>query len=75
MGAFGLTPAILCDRHLDVVVANPAARFLFDDFTAMPTPERNAVRWILLSPRAKLLYGEEWDSASGEMIGLAAPRR
>jgi transcriptional regulator with XRE-family HTH domain len=60
MEAFGLTPAILCDRHLDVIAANPAARFLFDDFPAMSEPERNSVRWILLCPRAKVLYGEEW---------------
>jgi transcriptional regulator with XRE-family HTH domain len=70
MRVFGRTPAILCDRHLDVVAANPAACFLFDDFPAMPVPERNSVRWILLSPRAKLLYGEEWESASSEMIGM-----
>lgn len=67
---FGLTPAILCDRHLDVVAANPAACFLFDDFPAMPVLERNSVSWILLSPRARVLYGEEWESAAGEMIGL-----
>ncbi len=70
MRVFGLTPAILCDRHLDVVAANPAACFLFDEFPAMPVPERNSVRWILLSPRAKLLYGDEWESASKEMMDL-----
>jgi transcriptional regulator with XRE-family HTH domain len=70
MQVFGLTPAILCDRHLDVLAANPAARFLFDDFPALSEHERNSVRWILLSPRAQLLYGEEWESACSEMIGL-----
>lgn len=70
MRAFGLTPAILCNRTLDVVAANPAARFLFDDFAAMPPRERNSVRWILLSPRARLLYGSQWSSACAEMIGL-----
>jgi hypothetical protein len=70
MDLVGTTPALLCDRHLDIVAANEAARFLFADFEAIPRPERNGLRWILLSPRAKVLYGSEWEPAASEMIGM-----
>jgi transcriptional regulator with XRE-family HTH domain len=70
MELVGTTPALLCDRHLDIVAANEAARFLFTDFEAIPRSERNGLRWILLSPRAKVLYGAEWESAASEMIGM-----
>jgi transcriptional regulator with XRE-family HTH domain len=70
LGVLGDTPAVVCGRYLDVLAANDAARFLFADFGAMPVHERNAVRWMLLSPVARNLYGDEWESAASEMIGM-----
>jgi transcriptional regulator with XRE-family HTH domain len=66
----GDTPAILCGRFLDILVGNDAAKFLFADFDALPISERNAVRWILLDPVARELYGPEWESAASELIGM-----
>jgi hypothetical protein len=68
--ALGDTPAILHGPFVDVVLANEAACFLLADFNAMPAAERNAVRWILLSPEARELYGDDWESAAGEMVGM-----
>jgi Helix-turn-helix domain len=35
------------------------------DFDAMPAGQRNGVRWMLSSPHAQALHGDEW-AATGE---------
>ncbi|MEU6207190.1 hypothetical protein ABZ814_26785 [Micromonospora musae] len=57
----------------DVVHANPAASFLFADFAdfaAMPPPHRNGLRWMLLAEEARALYGDAWEDAAEEMVGM-----
>ncbi|MEV4343570.1 helix-turn-helix transcriptional regulator [Actinoplanes sp. NPDC049596] len=66
----GPTPAMVVRPLLDVVYANPAAVFVFDDFAAMPPAERNGLRWMLLAARARERYGEAWVGAATELTGL-----
>ncbi|MFD0783217.1 helix-turn-helix transcriptional regulator [Micromonospora azadirachtae] len=68
--ALGDNPAMVIGRFVDIVDANPAASFVFADFAAMPSAERNGVRWMLLSERARELYGDGWESAAAELVGM-----
>jgi len=52
-------PAILVDRYLDVLAANPLARALSPGFA----PGQNLVRWRLTDPPAPKLY-VDWDAAT-----------
>jgi len=52
-------PAILVDRYLDVLAANPLARALSPGFA----PGQNLVRWRLTDPAAPKLY-VDWDAAT-----------
>jgi transcriptional regulator with XRE-family HTH domain len=70
LDVLGDTPAILCGPYVDILTANEAARFLFTDFGELPPRERNAVRWMLLSPTAREIYREQWENAAGEMVGM-----
>ena len=64
------TPAIVCGPFVDIVAANEAAKFLFADFDAIPPAERNAVRWMLLSPAARELYRDHWETGASDLIGM-----
>jgi transcriptional regulator with XRE-family HTH domain len=68
--ALGDTPAIAVGPFLDIVAANAAARFLFEDFYRLPPQERNTVRWVLLSPRARELYQDQWETTASDLIGM-----
>ncbi|WP_229924551.1 helix-turn-helix transcriptional regulator [Streptomyces sulfonofaciens] len=70
LDALGSTPAIVCGPYLDVLAANEAAGFLFTDFDALPSVERNALRWMLLAPAARDLYGDQWEESAREMVGM-----
>jgi transcriptional regulator with XRE-family HTH domain len=70
LDVLGDTPAILCGPYVDILTANAAARFLFTDFGALPPRERNAVRWMLLSPLAREIYRDQWENSAGEMVGM-----
>jgi transcriptional regulator with XRE-family HTH domain len=52
-------PAILVNRYLDVLAANPIARALSPGFA----PGQNVLRWRLLDPVARELY-IDWDDAT-----------
>jgi transcriptional regulator with XRE-family HTH domain len=65
----GPTPVILRGQFMEVFAVNPAAAFLFADFNTMPARERNGLRWMLLDPAARELYGRGWEEAAREMIG------
>lgn len=67
--AFGTTSVIACGPFADIVAANPAARFLYADFDAMPPGDRNTIVWMLLDPVARELYGAAWQGTATEMIG------
>ena len=58
-----LMPAIVFNRYRDVVAANPMARALSPEFT----PGQNSLRWRLLDPAARQLYGD-WDDATAVAV-------
>lgn len=66
----GDTPVMLCGPFLEIITANRAAAFLYADFNAMPARERNAMRWVLLSPTARDRYQDIWEDIASEMIGM-----
>jgi hypothetical protein len=68
--ALGDTPAIAVGPYLDIVAANEAARFLFEDFCEMPPAMRNTVRWVLLSQRARELYQDQWETTATDLVGM-----
>jgi transcriptional regulator with XRE-family HTH domain len=67
--ALGDTPVILRGAFSEVIAVNPAGAFLFADFNRMAAPARNGLRWMLLEPRARELYGPGWEDAAAEMTG------
>jgi transcriptional regulator with XRE-family HTH domain len=70
LNVLGDTPAFVCGRYVDVIFANVAACFLFADFNLMPVSDRNILRWTVLSPQARELYGDDWERTVGEMTGM-----
>ena len=72
------TPSRRCvkGRRWDVLAANPAARELFTDWAALPAGERNLVRWMFTTDRAREVY-LDWEPEARAMLGrfrLAAAR-
>jgi transcriptional regulator with XRE-family HTH domain len=59
-----LMPAVVMNRYLDVLAANPIASALSPEFT----PGRNILRWRLLEPAARELYAD-WDEATASLVG------
>jgi transcriptional regulator with XRE-family HTH domain len=69
-------PTYVKGRRWDVLAANPAARELFTDWEALPAGERNLVRWMFTTGRAREVY-LEWEPEARAMLGrfrLAAAR-
>ena len=69
-------PTIVKGRRWDVLAANPAARELFADWEALPARERNLVRWMFTTDRAREVY-LDWEQEARAMLGrfrLAAAR-
>jgi len=69
-------PTLVKGRRWDVLAANPAARELFTDWQAQPPGERNLVRWMFTSDRAREVY-LDWEPEARAMLGrfrLAAAR-
>jgi transcriptional regulator with XRE-family HTH domain len=70
------SPALVKGRRWDVLAANPAARELFTDWEVLSGGERNLVRWMFTTDRAREVY-LEWESEARAMLGrfrLAAAR-
>jgi transcriptional regulator with XRE-family HTH domain len=61
-------PTIVKGRRWDVLAANPAARELFTDWDALPDGERNLVRWMFTTDRAREVY-LEWEPEARAMLG------
>ena len=61
-------PALVKGRRWDVLAANPAARELFADFQAPPAGERNLLRWMFTTDRAREVY-LEWEPEARAMLG------
>lgn len=69
-------PTFVKGRRWDVLASNPAARELFTDWEALPGGERNLVRWMFTTDRAREVY-LEWEPEARAMLGrfrLAAAR-
>ena len=61
-------PTLVKGRRWDVLAANPAARELFADWAAPPAAERNLVRWMFTTDRAREVY-LEWEPEARAMLG------
>ena len=59
-------PAIVANRYLDVLVANPVARALSSGFT----PGENFLRWRLLAPAAREVFLDWNEATEGAVSGL-----
>jgi transcriptional regulator with XRE-family HTH domain len=69
-------PTLVKGRRWDVLAANAAARELFSDWEALPVQERNLVRWMFTTDRAREVY-LDWEQEARAMLGrfrLAAAR-
>jgi transcriptional regulator with XRE-family HTH domain len=69
-------PTFVKGRRWDVLTSNPAARELFTDWEALPPADRNLVRWMFTTDRAREVY-QDWESEARAMLGrfrLAAAR-
>src|SRR6202789_1865801 len=69
-------PPIVKGRRWDVLAANPAALALFTDWTGLPPGQRNLVRWMFTTERAREVY-VDWEQEARAMLGrfrLAAAR-
>lgn len=69
-------PTLVKGRRWDVLAANSAARELFTDWETLAAGERNLVRWMFTTDRARQVY-LEWESEARAMLGrfrLAAAR-
>ncbi|MFC4022015.1 helix-turn-helix transcriptional regulator [Micromonospora sp. GCM10011542] len=69
MESLGAVPAVLLGRRTNILAANPTARLLIHDFNAMPARERNAVRWVLLSQKARTIH-RDWGAAAAGLVGM-----
>jgi len=61
-------PTLVKGRRWDVLAANPAARELFADWAAASAAERNLVRWMFTTDRAREVY-LEWEPEARAMLG------
>ena len=69
-------PTFVKGRRWDVLASNPAARELFTDWEALPAGQRNLVRWMFTTDRAREVY-LDWEGEARAMLGrfrLAAAR-
>jgi transcriptional regulator with XRE-family HTH domain len=69
-------PTMVKGRRWDVLAANAAACELFDDWESLPAGERNLVRWMFTTDRAREVY-VDWEQEARAMLGrfrLAAAR-
>jgi transcriptional regulator with XRE-family HTH domain len=57
-------PAVVANKYLDVLAANPIARALSPEFM----PGQNFLRWRFLDPAARELYAD-WDEATASAVG------
>ncbi|MCD2498041.1 helix-turn-helix domain-containing protein [Microbacterium nymphoidis] len=65
-------PAYVLDRLSTMVAANPEGLQLFDGFADAAPAERNTCRYLLLDPRARLVFAEWEDLARGAVAQLRA---
>jgi transcriptional regulator with XRE-family HTH domain len=61
-------PTLVKGRRWDVLAANPAARELFADWETSRPGERNLVRWMFTTDRAREVY-LEWEPEARALLG------
>ena len=61
-------PTLVKGRRWDVLAANPAAVELFAGWAAPPSPDRNLLRWMFTTDRAREVY-LEWEPEARAMLG------
>lgn len=69
-------PTFVKGRRWDVLAANAAAGELFEDWESLPEGERNLVRWMFTTERARQVY-VHWEREAQAMLGrlrMAAAR-
>jgi transcriptional regulator with XRE-family HTH domain len=70
VATLGDTPAQVIGPFVDILMSNPAATFLFGDFDGVPPAQRNGLHRMLLVSGSRDLYGDEWESATIDLIGM-----
>ncbi|WP_432571094.1 helix-turn-helix transcriptional regulator [Kineococcus sp. SYSU DK005] len=68
LDSLGDHPAFVLGRRTDVLASNALARALLSDWDALPTRQRNYVRWLLLDPAARTLF-PDWEVLAAEAVG------
>lgn len=73
LDGWGIYPALLVDRHLDVIAWNESANYVFGDFSSRSERGRNAVWSTFLDPmqRERLVH---WEQAARRSIALLRAR-
>jgi transcriptional regulator with XRE-family HTH domain len=64
----GPCPTLVKGRYWDVLTINGSGCELFADFLARPPAERNLVRWMFTSERARTVY-VDWEREAQAMLG------
>jgi transcriptional regulator with XRE-family HTH domain len=66
LAALAPTPAVVLGPRCDVVAWNPSGAALDPVVAALPAPERNVARRVVLDPSARALY-PEWEALVAEV--------
>ncbi|MFG2226658.1 hypothetical protein [Streptomyces sp. NPDC048644] len=61
-------PAYVTGRRLDLLAWNDAAAELFTDFGRLPDEDRNVLRYLLLDPQARRLFGPGWPEEARRVV-------
>ncbi len=64
-----VTPAFVFGRRMDMLAANRLARALIGDFEALPTRERNLLRFTFLDESARELY-TDWEEVARDNVAI-----
>ncbi|WP_460798678.1 helix-turn-helix transcriptional regulator [Microbacterium sp. GXF0217] len=62
-------PAFVLGPRMEVLTGNDLAWALLADFPAMPTGDRNLLRWIMTEPTTRTLY-VDWATVAAELVGV-----
>src|SRR5579871_2596013 len=68
LDALDPSPAVIRTATWDVVAWNRAATRILLDYSSLPPPERNMLRFVFLDPRARNLH-YDWESVARLVLG------
>ncbi len=69
LDCYGLNPAYLYGRRLDILASNEAARAVFMDHTRLPVRERNVVWQMFMNPMTRRLI-VDWEANAQGLLSL-----